>query len=51
MVRGEYLETIRQAGFADLRIVEDRPWRTGPNGIDASAVTLIARKPGREVKT
>src|SRR5712691_2303333 len=35
MVRGEYLDTIRQAGFAELRIVEDRPWRTGPNGIDA----------------
>jgi len=50
MVRGEYLETIRRAGFAELRIVEDRPWRTGPSGIEASAVTLIARKPGREVK-
>lgn len=49
MVRREYLETIRHAGFAELRIVEDRPWRTGPSGIDASAVTLIARKPGREV--
>ncbi len=51
MVRGEYLRTIRHAGFAELRIVEDRPWRTGPSGIEASAVTLIARKPGREVKT
>src|SRR6058998_2552872 len=50
MVRGEYLETIRRAGFAEVRIVEDRPWRTGPSGIEASAVTLIARKPGREVK-
>ena len=51
MVREEYLETIRAAGFVDLRIVEDRPWRTGPTGIDASAVTLIARKPEREVST
>ncbi len=50
-VRGEYLETIRHAGFSELRIVEDRPWRTGPSGIEASAVTLIARKPGPEVKT
>jgi len=51
MVRAEYLETIRGAGFAELRIVEDRPWRTGPIGIEASAVTLIARKPDREVST
>jgi arsenite methyltransferase len=49
MVRGEYLETIRRAGFEELRIAEDRPWRTGPSGIEASAITLIARKPGREV--
>ena len=51
MVRAQYLETIRAAGFVELRIVEDRPWRAGPNGIDASAVTLIARKPDREVRT
>ena len=51
MVRADYLETIRAAGFVDLRIVEDRPWRRGPMGIDASAVTLIARKPEREVST
>src|SRR5437870_3335298 len=50
MVRGEYLETIGHAGFSELRIVEDRPWRTGSGGIEASAVTLIARKPGTEVK-
>ena len=50
MVRGEYSETIRHAGFVELRIVEDRPWRKGPSGIEASAVTLIARKPGTEVK-
>jgi len=51
MVREEYLKTIRTAGFVGLRIVEDRPWRTGPNGIDASAVTLVARKPDQEVST
>jgi len=51
MVRADYLETIRAAGFVDLRIVEDRPWRSGPMGIDASAVTLTARKPEREVST
>jgi arsenite methyltransferase len=50
MVRDEYLETIRRAGFVDFRMVEDRPWRKGPTGIEASAVTLIARKPGTEVK-
>src|SRR5437667_9134120 len=45
MVRAEYLNTIRHAGFRELRIAEDRPWRTGPNGVEASAVTLVARKP------
>ncbi len=50
MIRGEYLETIRHAGFSELRIVEDRPWRTRSGGIEASAVTLIARKPGTEVR-
>ncbi len=34
MVRGEYLETIGHAGFSELRIVEDRPWRTGSGGIE-----------------
>src|SRR3989454_8718568 len=51
MVRADYLETIRAAGFVELRIVEDRPWRSGPMGIDASAVPLTARKPDREVST
>jgi SAM-dependent methyltransferase len=45
MVRGEYLNAIRQAGFREPRITEDRPWRTGPNGTEASAVTLVAHKP------
>ena len=50
MIRGEYLDTVRHTGFVELRIVDDRPWRTGLRGIEASAVTLIARKPGTEVK-
>src|SRR3989442_385082 len=45
MVRAEYLNTIRHAGFRELHIAEDRPWRTGPQGLEASAVTLVARKP------
>ncbi len=49
MVREEYLETIRAVGFLEVRIVEDRPWRKGSNGVEASAVTIIARKTEREV--
>jgi arsenite methyltransferase len=49
MVRAEYLAAIRRAGFTALRIVEDRAWRTGPDGTEASAVTLVARKTSREV--
>ena len=45
MLRADYLQTIRTAGFRDLRIVEDRPWRSGPAGVDASALTLHAFKP------
>src|SRR5437667_138815 len=50
-VRAEHLETVRAAGFVELRIVEDRAWRTGPIGIDASEVTLISRKPDPGVST
>ena len=28
----------------DLRVLEDRPWREGPAGVDASALTLRATK-------
>jgi ubiquinone/menaquinone biosynthesis C-methylase UbiE len=45
MLRTDYLSTIRGAGFRHLQIVEDRPWRTGPMGVDASALTLRAFKP------
>jgi arsenite methyltransferase len=49
MVRGEYLEMIRREGFVEIRIVEDRPWRLEGNRLEASAVTLVARKPKQEV--
>src|SRR2546430_3020092 len=39
MVRAEYLNTIRDAGFRELHIAEDRAWRTGPNRVEASAAT------------
>jgi len=45
MQRFDYFETIRTAGFIDLTLIEDRPWRTGPAGVDASALTLRAFKP------
>ena len=51
MVRSEYLTVIRDAGFRDLKILEDRPWRWGPSGVDASALTLRAVKPGGEVSS
>lgn len=51
MVRSEYLRVIRDAGFRDLKILEDRPWRWGPSGVDASALTLRAVKPGGEVSS
>lgn len=47
MLRIDYLETIRQAGFTNLRVVDDTPWRRGPSGVQASAMTLTARKPNR----
>ncbi len=40
MVRGEYLETIRAAGFTDVEVLEDRPWQTGPGGVEASSITV-----------
>ena len=50
MQRFDYFETIRTAGFIDLTLIEDRPWRTGPAGVDASALTLRAFKP-KEART
>ncbi len=49
MVRGDYLSVIRDSGFVEVQLVEDRPWlRTGPR-VDASAITLRAIKPKEEV--
>lgn len=45
MVRTEYLATIQKTGFRTLEIVRDQPWLIGPDGADASAVTLQAIKP------
>jgi len=46
MLRPEYLATIRAAGFRDIEVVEDRPWRVGLKGVDASSITVRAYKPG-----
>ena len=45
MVRGEYFKTIQEAGFEDLEVLEDRPSLSGPRGVDASSITLRAKKP------
>ena len=49
MVRKEYLDTIRGAGFRDLKILEDRPALRMGRRVDASAITLRALKPKKEV--
>lgn len=42
----EYLETIRTAGFADVKLVAERPAMSQPGGeVEAVAVTITARKP------
>lgn len=51
MVRAQYLEAVRTAGFRDLTVVEDRPSLTGADGVLASAITLKATKPDKEVTT
>lgn len=51
MVRGEYLDTVRAAGFRDLEIVENRPALTSADGVLASAITLKASRPNQEVTT
>lgn len=45
MVRARYFETIREAGFSNLEILEDKEWLVGAGGVDASSVTLRALKP------
>ena len=48
MVRADYLDTIRGAGFRDLEVLEDRPARRSSVGVDASAITLRAGKPAED---
>ncbi len=49
MLRGEYMNTIRDAGFADLELIDDTPAAVGDDGVDASAITLKAFKPSPEL--
>ena len=49
MVRKEYLDTIRGAGFRNLKVLEDRPWLRSGRRVDASSITLRALKPRKEV--
>ena len=49
MVRPDYLETIRAAGFRDLEVLEDRPWLQSGERVDASSLTIRAMKPKKEV--
>jgi len=48
LLRRVYVDTVRSAGFAGIEILSDEPWRTGSAGIEASAVTFVARKPAQE---
>ena len=48
MVRADYLDTIRGAGFRDLEILKDRAARRSSVGVDASAITLRAVKPAKD---
>lgn len=45
LLRDAYLETVRAAGFVELEVLEERPWLKGPDGVDASSLSLRARKP------
>lgn len=46
LAEGEYLEAIRSAGFADVRVVAERPAESQPGGaLQAVAITITGRKP------
>lgn len=46
LAEGEYLDAIRSAGFADVRVVAERPAESQPGGaLQAVAVTITGRKP------
>jgi len=44
MLRGRYFQAIEQAGFADLEVLEERPWHRVAGETLACAVTLRAWK-------
>ena len=44
MLRGRYFQAIEQAGFADLEVIEERPWHRVAGETLACAVTLRAWK-------
>lgn len=45
MLRADYLTAIHRAGFGTIKILEDEPWLTSEEGLDASALTIRAIKP------
>jgi len=45
MLRADYLRTIEAAGFANLEVLEERPWHTVDRQVLASSVTVRAWKP------
>jgi SAM-dependent methyltransferase len=46
LAQEEYLDAIRSAGFADVRVVAERPAELQPGGaLQAVAVTITGRKP------
>ncbi len=46
LAEGEYLDAIRSAGFAGVRVVAERPAESQPGGaLQAVAVTITGRKP------
>ncbi len=47
MLRGEYLDAIRDAGFEDVELLEDSPAVVTREGLGASAITLRAVKGAR----
>ncbi len=51
MLRDQYFETIRGAGFENLEILEERPWFEVEGERLATSVTLRARKPMVQSRT
>jgi SAM-dependent methyltransferase len=51
MVRAEYLETIRGAGFEDVEVLGDSPAMVKDGSVEASAVTIRAYKKPKEENT